>query len=153
MIVGIPEMEQNQNINEIVIQYDVRCPNERDWGEMKMDADVLVSFGFYSLDAAVSYWCHFLLLLVQVMIAAAFSSFGFENSAAGLIYMAASSISACVLAASFVVGLPCAQRCSLLNPCSSFYGCCCLLWIMPHFCLLMLIGLILTPAILVWFLP
>ncbi|KAJ6951397.1 LOW QUALITY PROTEIN: hypothetical protein NC653_040725 [Populus alba x Populus x berolinensis] len=37
----------------------------------------------------------------HVMIAAAFSSFGFENSAAGLIYMAASSISACVLAASF----------------------------------------------------
>lgn len=39
MIVGIPEMEQNQNINEIVIQYDVRCPNERDWGEMKMYED------------------------------------------------------------------------------------------------------------------
>ena len=32
-------MEQNQNINEIVIQYDVRCPNERDWGEMKMYED------------------------------------------------------------------------------------------------------------------
>ena len=87
------------------------------------------------------------------MIVAAFSSFGFENSAAGLIYMAASSISACVLAASFVVGLPYAQSCSLLTLCSSLYGLLLLLWIMPHFCLLMLIGLILTPAILIWFLP